>query len=113
MSAKRPSHAELRAQGRAAERADVLAEIARSIAGVQRISKRNAEAGVDPGLDLTVYLARLRALQGTIEAGCHVGAGEIAELARTQPVTAAVAEVVRRVVVADGLPGAEFQGHNQ
>ena len=71
----RPSWAQLRREGRMAERADVIAQLAQSIAGAQAYAARHAEAGVEAGIDITVFVCRLEALKGTIESGCHEGLG--------------------------------------
>lgn len=61
------------AAGRAAERADVLAQFDQNISAVMAIAERHKGAGVEPGIDLTVLALRLEALKGTIQAGCHEG----------------------------------------
>lgn len=71
----RPTVSQLRQQGRMAERADVIGQIDAIIAGARAIAARQAGAGVDPGIDLSLYIGRLEALKGTIMAGCHVGLG--------------------------------------
>lgn len=72
----RPTHAALVAQGRSLERADVLAQLRQSVDGARAIKARGDRAGVDDGIDIDLYIARLEALIGTIETGCHVGLGQ-------------------------------------
>lgn len=67
------ARAELRRQGRMAEQADVIEQLRLSIAGAQGIAARHEKAGVDEDIDTMLYINRLDALIGTIEAGCHEG----------------------------------------
>lgn len=63
------------AHGRRLERADVIGQLRQSIAGPRAIAERSGEVGVDEGVDIALYIARLEALISTIESGCHEGLG--------------------------------------
>lgn len=67
----RPTHAQLIARCRAFERADVLALIDEMIAGVPELAAKYQAAGRDGAADFDFHAQRLRALHGTIAAGCH------------------------------------------
>lgn len=67
------THEALRRQGRLAERADVIEQIRASMAGAQAIAAKHQSAGVSDDVDIVLYIDRLDALCGTIEAGCHEG----------------------------------------
>lgn len=64
---------EIRAQGRAAERADTLAMVDEMIAGVPALASAHRGAGREDDVNFELYRSRLVALRGTIEAGCHEG----------------------------------------
>jgi hypothetical protein len=61
--------------GRSLEQADTIAQLRQSIAGADAIERRHRGTKTKPGVDITVYIARLKALIGTLEAGCHIGQG--------------------------------------
>lgn len=67
------THAALIAQGRTLERADVIAQLRQSRTGAQAISTNHQAADVGEDIDIALYVARVDALIGTLEAGCHVG----------------------------------------
>lgn len=77
MSARhpRPTHSQLVARGRGFERADVIGQLRQSIAGAREIEAKHRGSGTEPGIDTTLYVARLEALIGTLQAGCHEGLG--------------------------------------
>ena len=73
--AARPTRAQLRREGRLAERRDVIEQMRACMAGAQAIAAKHARAGVAEDIDITLYVARIDALIGTLESGCHEGLG--------------------------------------